>query len=83
MTETNEGFTSQGFEPFPNTMADQERLHSITEWSDELLEDKVYEYWQFLERKDLMPRAIAAANRMLLHMGYEVDCRFLEKEMGE
>lgn len=61
--------------PFPNTLADQEKLHSIAEWPEKQLEDKVVEYWQFKERTDLMPRAIKAANRILEHLGFEVDYR--------
>lgn len=75
-------FTSEGFKPFPNTESDLYRLHSVTEWPDELLQDKVYEYWQFLDRDDLMPRAIKAANKILEHLGFEVDMRLSDNEMS-
>lgn len=75
-------FAGEGFKPFPNTIADQEKLHSITQWSEEQLQDKVYEYYEFLDRKDLMPRAIAAANRILEHLGFEVDMRFQDELEG-
>jgi hypothetical protein len=70
------------FTPFPHIQADETRLHSVTEWSEELLEEKVYEYWEAADRADIMPRAAKAIGRMIAHLGFEVDERFKEKEMN-
>ncbi len=69
-------FTSDGFKPFPNTFEDNKRVGSCSEWSDDVIENKVTEYWLFLERKDIMPRAVEVAHRVLDHLGFEMDYRY-------
>lgn len=68
-------FTSEGHKPFMNTHSDSQRLGECSEWPDVILETKVTEYWQFLMRDDLQPRATAAAHRILEHLGFEIDYR--------
>ena len=69
-------FAGEGFTPFLNTEADAYQMKSVSEWPDARIEDKVLEYWEFLERKDLMPRAVKAAHRILEHLGFEMDARY-------
>lgn len=69
-------FTGEGFAPFPNVYSDNQRLGECSEWPDSVIEDKVCEYWQFLDRDDIMPRAIAAAHRVIDHLGFEMDYRY-------
>jgi hypothetical protein len=80
MTAMSEGFTTEGFQPFPNTYADLQHLGEITEWDEARLRNKLEEYWGFIGRDDIMPRAREAAQRILEHLGFEVDMRFLEAE---
>lgn len=68
-------FTGEGFEVFPSIYQDNQRVKEVAEWPDVYLETKVTEYWQFLMREDLMPRARQAAHRILEHLGFEIDWR--------
>lgn len=69
-------FVGEGFKPFPNTIADRQVVSECLEWSDERIEAKVVEYWAFLDRTDLMPRARIAANQILGLLGFEMDERY-------
>lgn len=69
------GFTGEGFVPFPNTIADLEQIHSVTEWPTERLDYKTNEYGAFLQRDDLMPRAVAAASKILDYLLFELESR--------
>ena len=53
------------FPSFPNLNADMEQVHAVAEWTIEGLDYKTNEYGAFLQRKDPMPRAVAAANKIL------------------
>lgn len=68
-------FTSEGLQPFPNTHSNSQRLGECSEWPDVIIETKITEYWQFLSRDDIMPRAKEAAHRILTHLGFEIDYR--------
>lgn len=68
-------FTSQGGEVFPSIQSDEFRIHAIAEWPDKQLEEKVTEYWAFLNQGNVIPRALKASNRILAHLGFEVDYR--------
>lgn len=77
-------FSSEGFDPFPPIHSDEFRLHSVAEWPDSQIEEKITEYWSFLSQ-DRMPRAEKAARRILTHLGFEVDYRagfYTEGENG-
>ena len=69
-------FTSHGSEPFPSTYFDNRDIGNCSEWSDERIEGMVTEYWQFMDRKDLQPRARAIGERVLAHLGFEMDYRY-------
>ena len=68
-------FTSKGGEVFPNTHSDLQYIHTVAEWNDEQLDHKVNEYGQFLQRTDLMPRAIKAANFIMDRLIFELAYR--------
>lgn len=53
------------FASFPNLHSDESEVFAVAEWSLEKLDYKTNEYGAFLQRKDPMPRAIAAANKIL------------------
>ena len=77
-------FAGEGFKPFPNTEADLHAMHTVAEWDEDVVEHKITEYWLFLERTDIMPRARNAAKRILEHLGFEIDFRqgcYIEQEM--
>lgn len=69
-------FTGDGFKPFPNTIADRQQIGDCINWPDSRIEDKVVEYWSFLDRTDLMPRAIKVAHSILDILGFEMDVRY-------
>lgn len=58
-------FSGGGFPSFPNLHGDRQEVSGAAEWSIEKLEYKINEYGAFLQRKDPMPRAVEAANRIL------------------
>jgi hypothetical protein len=64
-------FTSAGGEVFPNCHSDAQEVFRISEWSDEALEHKLHEYGAFMQRDDLMPRAIKTANYILDRLIFE------------
>lgn len=68
------GFTTQGYETFPNLYGDSLKVVEIAEWTPEALDNKTNEYGEFLTRPNLMPRAKKMANwimdRLLFEMGY-------------
>ena len=69
-------FTSEGQKPFPNTHSDNAQISEVAEWPDDKLQNKLIEYWAFMDRTDLMERARTAGQRMLDLMGFEADYRF-------
>lgn len=71
----SEGFTTEGYTPFPNVYEDNKRVGAFSELPDDVLERKIEEYWQFQNRDDIMPRARHAAGRILEHLGFEIDYR--------
>lgn len=74
-------FSGEGFKPFPNTHSDNQRLGEVTGWSDEMIENKLAEYYQFMERGDIMARARTLGKRVLQHLNFEMDCRYDETNM--
>lgn len=68
-------FSGEDYRPFPNVYSDNERIGQCSEWSDQIIEDRVTVYWLFLERDDIMPRARIAGQRVLAHLGFEIDYR--------
>lgn len=71
----NNGFTSGGFDSFPNLYHDQQRVHEIVTWPRNMLENRMAEYTRFLQREDLMPRAAQAATNILGAMCLELSWR--------
>lgn len=74
-------FVGEGFKPFPNIYEDNKAVGAISGLSEAVLERKVHEYWEFLGRDDIMPRARDMAHRILLHLGFEVDYRAGEYDL--
>lgn len=74
--QEKDGFTTEGFAPFPSTYYDDKFIRECSEWDDSRIERMVTEYWQFLERDDIQPRARATAERILEHLGFEMDFRY-------
>lgn len=70
------GFTTEGYAPFPSVYFDNRDIGNCSEWSDERIEDLVTDYWLFLEGEDIQPRARKAAQRVLEHLGFEMDYRY-------
>jgi hypothetical protein len=68
-------FTGEGFAPFPNTYEDNKRIGACSTLSDQILEDKCKEYVLFVQRKDIMPRAVSIAGRILDHVMFELAFR--------
>lgn len=60
---------------FANVYSDSQEIHSVAEWSQERLDYKTNEYGQFLQREDLMPRAVKAANTILDYLLFEQQYR--------
>lgn len=73
--ENYTGFTGNGFESFPALYHDGQRIHSVTEWPQDMLEGRINEYGAFLQRDRLMPRAQKAANHILDHLIFELAAR--------
>jgi len=69
------GFTSEGFESFPNTYMDNKHISGISTMPDSVLERKTYEYGAFLQRTDIMDRARAIGDRILNHLLFELAYR--------
>jgi hypothetical protein len=69
-------FSGDGYQPFPNLHSDNQVIGQCSEWEDDRIENMVTDYWQFLERSDIQPRAIKLANRVLEHLGFEMDFRY-------
>lgn len=78
MSGHESGFTTEGYESFPSLYHDSERIHDITNWTPKMLNDRVTEYTEFLQRDELMPRARQTATRLLGQMAYELTCREAE-----
>lgn len=72
--ENYTGFTGNGFESFPALYHDTERLHSVTEWPTDMLDERMMQYGKFLDG-DTMPRAKQTATRILDHLLFEAACR--------
>lgn len=72
-------FSGGGFEPFPNTYSDRKEVSSATEWDDARIEYKIEEYWAFLRRSDIMPRATQMGYEILNLLGFEIDERYKER----
>lgn len=68
-------FTGTGFDTFPSIYSDNQIISECSNWEDERIERVVQEYTTFLERDDLQPRARAGAERILDHLGFEMDYR--------
>ena len=85
MATSSEGaFTTEGFKPFPSVHSDNQIIGGCSEWSDQIIEEKITEYWLFLERDDIQPRARGLAQRVLAHLGFEIDYRagcYVDNEM--
>lgn len=82
--ETSSGFTGEGFKPFPNTHSDNQRISELADpaaWTDEMIENKLAEYYQFLDRTDIMPRARKLGGRIISHLNFEMDHRY-DEELG-
>lgn len=75
-------FTSSGGEVFPNTHADTQLITTFAELTDEILDRKAKEYSLFLQREDLMPRAIETAQRILEHLIFEINYREGSREQS-
>lgn len=73
MSETD-SFIPGGFESFPSLHTDNQRVGEFSEWSTEVLEERVHQYGHFLS-KDQMPRATATANRIMEHLLFELAYR--------
>lgn len=73
-TESDSGFTTEGFITLPHFQADELRIDTIAETPIELLESRSTEYSQFLAG-EIMPRARAASNRILNHLIFELAYR--------
>jgi hypothetical protein len=71
MTTETSAFTGEGFAPFPNVHSDHEHISGISEFADDVLDSKITEYGEFLQRQDLMPRALKLGNRVLDHLLFE------------
>lgn len=56
---------------FPNLHSDTQEIHKVSEWTTEHLDYKTHEYGDFLQREDIMPRALHTANRILDHLLFE------------
>lgn len=73
-------FTGEGFKPFPNTHSDNEHfLAQLTTTSDEVIENKLAEYYQFMDRTDIMARARRLGQRVINHCNFEMDHRYDEE----
>lgn len=68
-------FSSAGRDVFPNLYGDAMQIHDLVEWPKEAIEDRIRDYSDFLERKDLMPRARNEAGRLIGHYVFELMCR--------
>jgi hypothetical protein len=73
--ENYAGFMGDGFEPMPALYHDTKRLHHVAEWPQEMLDERLTEYGQFLQKENLMPRAEATANRTMNHLLFEAAFR--------
>ena len=81
MSETS-AFTGEGFKPFPNTHSDNQRISELADpalWTDVMIENKLAEYYQFMDRTDIMPRARRLGTRILAHLNFELDHRYDEE----
>lgn len=67
-------FASQGHESFPSLQSDNDRVGEFSEWSNENLEARVWQYGHFLSTEQ-MPRATKTANRILDHLLFELAYR--------
>lgn len=74
-------FSGEGFKPFPNVHSDNEHIGDISNWEDRLIEEKIVEYWQFMNRKDIQPRARKMGQRILNHLNFEMECRYGSPEL--
>lgn len=80
--ETNDAtFAGEGFKPFPNTHADNQQIGEVTTWTDERIEEKLSEYYLFMERDDIMARARTMGQRVIDHLCFEMDQRYDEEMM--
>lgn len=85
MSETST-FTGEGFKPFPNTHSDNQRISELADpalWTDEMIENKLAEYYQFMDRPDIMRRARSIGERIIRHLSFEMDCRYDEEVVHE
>lgn len=78
-------FTGEGFKPFPNTYSDNQyflqHLADNRVVTDEMIEEKLAEYYQFMERDDIMARARMLGQRVIDHCNFEMDHRYEEEMM--
>lgn len=73
-------FASGGREKFPSLYHDEQQVGEFSRWPQGALERIRDEYCDFLRRDDLMPRAINSAERILLHVIFELDYRSRDGE---
>lgn len=58
----------------PNLYGDGQRYHELSNehtWPDELIEERITEYSDFISTDDKMPRATTEAQRLLGHFVFE------------
>lgn len=81
--ETSSAFTGEGFKPFPNTYSDNQyfvaNLANREVITDEMIENKLAEYYQFMDRDDIMIRARTLGGRVIAHCNFELDLRYDEE----
>lgn len=70
----NDGFTSGGRKEgkFPNVYGDSQQVGDYATWSQEILEDRLNTYTEYVERTDISPRSRGEAQRILGHLGFEL-----------
>lgn len=68
--------SSKGFDAWPPIHQDEQRIHEVVEWSDEMLYDRILWYTSFLvNEKSLQERGKKAAEYILGRMKFDRDCR--------
>ena len=69
--ENLSGFTGSGFDSMPNFYEDNKNIGSISTLGDAALQHMYETYTAWAARKDIMPRAKQAAERILNHLEFE------------